>query len=201
MPKIISPIFFLLICSKTENVVHGLIFYCIAKLQINSIKINHKLSVFRHIPRKPSGQIQNFVNDSAYRLVRAQEENMVLKPWVLLASLLLQDHHQSRAAGHKRGMPIEDLTAQAMWLRDVSRQYGAFLHWPGKYDFTRWCKSTPSKVGVSFGHCGCVAEFSRQLYFPVLKALCSGICSWPNEETGRPHFKIQPHTGTKQRRI
>lgn len=120
-----------LICSKTENVVHELIFYCIAKLQINSKKINCKLSVFRHIPRKPSGQIQNFVNDSAYRLVRAQEENMVLKPWVLLASLLLQDHHQGRAAGHKRGMQIEDLTAQAMWLRDISRQYGAFLHWPG----------------------------------------------------------------------
>lgn len=56
---------------------------------------------------------------------------MVLKPWVLLASLLLQDHHESRAAGHKLGMQIDDLTAQALWLRDICRQYGAFLHWPG----------------------------------------------------------------------
>ncbi|KAM4713640.1 dihydroxyacetone phosphate acyltransferase isoform 1-T1 [Anableps anableps] len=80
----------------------------------------------RHIPRKPTEELQDFVNDSAYRLVRAQEENMVLKPWVLLASLLLQN----QAAGNKRGMPLEDLTEQAVWLRDLSRQFGAFLHWP-----------------------------------------------------------------------
>ncbi|KAM4529864.1 dihydroxyacetone phosphate acyltransferase isoform 2-T2 [Fundulus diaphanus] len=80
----------------------------------------------RHIPRKPAEEIQDFVNDSAYRLVRAQEENMVLKPWVLLASLLLQN----QAAGNKQGMQLEELTDQAVWLRDLSRQFGAFLHWP-----------------------------------------------------------------------
>ncbi|KAM7395057.1 hypothetical protein PAMA_006689 [Pampus argenteus] len=84
----------------------------------------------RHIPRKPSEEIHSFVNDSAYRLVRAQEENMVLKPWVLLASLLLQDHHQKQAAGQKWGMALDELIEKAAWLRDVSRQYGAFLHWP-----------------------------------------------------------------------
>ncbi|XP_034436007.1 dihydroxyacetone phosphate acyltransferase isoform X2 [Hippoglossus hippoglossus] len=78
----------------------------------------------RHIPRRPSEEISNLVNDSAYRLVRAQEENMVLKPWVLLASLLLQSHHQNQATA------LEELTEQAVWLRDLSRQYGAFLHWP-----------------------------------------------------------------------
>ncbi|KAM4522815.1 dihydroxyacetone phosphate acyltransferase isoform 1-T1 [Odontesthes bonariensis] len=80
----------------------------------------------RHIPRRPGEEISSFVNDSAYKLVRAQEENMVLKPWVLLASLLLQN----QAAGQKRGMPLEELIEQAVWLRDLSRQYGAFLHWP-----------------------------------------------------------------------
>lgn len=80
----------------------------------------------RHIPRRPGEEISSFVNDSAYRLVRAQEENMVLKPWVLLASLLLQN----QAAGGKRGVVLEELTEQALWLRDLSRQYGAFLHWP-----------------------------------------------------------------------
>lgn len=90
----------------------------------------------RHIPKKPNGDVQSFVNDAAYRLVRAQEENMVLKPWVLLATLLLHDHqsqsqNQNQAAEHGRGMPLEDLTAGAVWLRDVLRQYGAFLHWPG----------------------------------------------------------------------
>ncbi|XP_049913862.1 dihydroxyacetone phosphate acyltransferase isoform X1 [Epinephelus moara] len=80
----------------------------------------------RHIPRRPDQDVHSFVNDSAYRLVRAQEENMVLKPWVLLASLLLQN----QAEGQKQGMALDELTAQAVWLRDLSRQYGAFLHWP-----------------------------------------------------------------------
>lgn len=80
----------------------------------------------RHIPKRPGEDVQSFVNDSAYRLVRAQEENMVLKPWVLLASLLLQD----QAAGQNQGMTLEELSAQATWLRDLSREYGAFLHWP-----------------------------------------------------------------------
>lgn len=84
----------------------------------------------RHIPRRPSKDIQSFVNNSAYRLLRAQEENMVLKPWVLLSSLLLQDYQQKLTAGQKQGMPLDELIAQAVWLRDVSRQYGAFLHWP-----------------------------------------------------------------------
>ncbi|XP_074470896.1 dihydroxyacetone phosphate acyltransferase isoform X2 [Sebastes fasciatus] len=84
----------------------------------------------RHIPRRPGEDINSFVNDSAYRLVRAQEENMVLKPWVLLASLLLQNHHQNQEAGPKQGMALEELTEQALWLRDLFRQYGAFLHWP-----------------------------------------------------------------------
>ncbi|XP_070781879.1 dihydroxyacetone phosphate acyltransferase [Enoplosus armatus] len=84
----------------------------------------------RHIPRRPSEEINSFVNDSAYRLVRAQEENMVLKPWVLLASLLLQNHHQNQAMGLNEGMALDELTAQAVWLRDLSRQCGAFLHWP-----------------------------------------------------------------------
>uniref|UniRef100_A0A8C6KMB8 Glyceronephosphate O-acyltransferase n=1 Tax=Nothobranchius furzeri TaxID=105023 RepID=A0A8C6KMB8_NOTFU len=81
----------------------------------------------RHIPRKPGEEIQSFVNDLAYRLVRSQEENMVLTPWVLLAFLLLQN----QAVGNERGMSLDELTEQAAWVRDLSRQFGAFLHWPG----------------------------------------------------------------------
>ncbi|XP_059212894.1 dihydroxyacetone phosphate acyltransferase isoform X2 [Centropristis striata] len=80
----------------------------------------------RHIPRRPGQDIHSFVNDSAYKLVRAQEENMVLKPWVLLASLLLQN----QAEGQQQGIALDELTVQAVWLRDLARQYGAFLHWP-----------------------------------------------------------------------
>ncbi|KAF1376877.1 hypothetical protein PFLUV_G00216040 [Perca fluviatilis] len=99
----------------------------LAQGKVNRCQFN---LVPRHIPRRPGEDIASFVNDSAYGLVRAQEENMVLKPWVLVASLLLQHHHQNQAAGQKRGIALGELTAQAVWLRDLSRQYGAFLHWP-----------------------------------------------------------------------
>ncbi|KAI4798601.1 hypothetical protein KUCAC02_020629 [Chaenocephalus aceratus] len=87
----------------------------------------------RHIPTRPGEDVQSFVSDSAYKLVRLQEENMVLKPWVLLASLLLQNHHQNQDhqdQNQDQGMAVDQLTEQALWLRNVSRQYGAFLHWP-----------------------------------------------------------------------
>ncbi|XP_028295303.1 dihydroxyacetone phosphate acyltransferase [Gouania willdenowi] len=86
----------------------------------------------RHIPRRPSEDVQGFVNDSAYQLLRAQEENMVLKPWVLLSSLLLQNHHQNQNQNQRRGggMMMEELSEGAVWLRELCRQYGAFLHWP-----------------------------------------------------------------------
>ncbi|XP_077597472.1 dihydroxyacetone phosphate acyltransferase [Stigmatopora nigra] len=74
----------------------------------------------RHIPEKPSDEMVRFVNGAAYRLVRAQEENSVLKPWVLLATLILQ----------KQDLALEELTQRAVWLRDLARQFGAFLHWP-----------------------------------------------------------------------
>nr|XP_020471021.1 dihydroxyacetone phosphate acyltransferase isoform X1 [Monopterus albus] len=99
----------------------------IAEGRVNRCQFN---LIPRHIPRKPSEEIHNFVNDSAYRLVRAQEENMVLKPWALLASLLLQNHHQDQKMEQTQGIALDKLTEQALWLRDVSRQYGAFLLWP-----------------------------------------------------------------------
>ncbi|KAM9778808.1 dihydroxyacetone phosphate acyltransferase isoform 1-T1 [Syngnathus typhle] len=76
----------------------------------------------RHIQARPSEDIVRFVNSAAYRLVRAQEENSVLKPWVLLATLLLQKEEAP--------LKLDELTEGVVWLRDLCRQYGAFLHWP-----------------------------------------------------------------------
>uniref|UniRef100_A0AAX7W294 Phospholipid/glycerol acyltransferase domain-containing protein n=1 Tax=Astatotilapia calliptera TaxID=8154 RepID=A0AAX7W294_ASTCA len=96
----------------------------LAESRVNRSQFN---LIPRHIPTRPSEEILSFVNDSAYRLVRAQEENMVLKPWVLLAFVLLQ----KQAAEDKQGTALDEFTEQAVWLRDLSRHYGAFLHWPG----------------------------------------------------------------------
>uniref|UniRef100_A0A3P8RGI2 Phospholipid/glycerol acyltransferase domain-containing protein n=1 Tax=Astatotilapia calliptera TaxID=8154 RepID=A0A3P8RGI2_ASTCA len=95
----------------------------LAESRVNRSQFN---LIPRHIPTRPSEEILSFVNDSAYRLVRAQEENMVLKPWVLLAFVLLQ----KQAAEDKQGTALDEFTEQAVWLRDLSRHYGAFLHWP-----------------------------------------------------------------------
>ncbi|KAK7907576.1 hypothetical protein WMY93_016188 [Mugilogobius chulae] len=78
----------------------------------------------RYIPKRPNEDVQTFVNDTAYRLVRAQEENMALKPWVLLATVLLQ------AEDLESGILLQELTDQVFWLRNLCRQYGGFLHWP-----------------------------------------------------------------------
>ncbi|XP_035650117.1 dihydroxyacetone phosphate acyltransferase [Oncorhynchus keta] len=75
----------------------------------------------RHIPRKPMEETQSFVNDTAYRIVRLQEDNMVLKPWVLMASLLLQN---------LEGLELSVLTEQTIWLRGLALSYAAFLDWP-----------------------------------------------------------------------
>uniref|UniRef100_A0A087XC77 Glyceronephosphate O-acyltransferase n=1 Tax=Poecilia formosa TaxID=48698 RepID=A0A087XC77_POEFO len=121
----------------------------------------------RHIPSKPSEGIQDFVNDSAFRLVRSQEENMVLKPWVLLAALLLQN----QAAGNKLGVLVEDLTEQAVWLRDLSRQFGAFLHWPDHVPPSRVVSSSlslhRSLVRVSEGRVQLNSETGSGSEFPL----------------------------------
>ncbi|TKS75445.1 Dihydroxyacetone phosphate acyltransferase [Collichthys lucidus] len=144
----------------------------LAQGRVNRCKFN---LVPRHIPGKPSEEIQNFVNDTAYRLVRAQEENMVLKPWVLLASLLLQHHHQNQTAGQERGIALDELTAQAVWLRDVSREYGAFLNWPGVI--------TPSEVVSS----------SLSLHRGLVR-ICEGRVQLAVEQTGtgEPHSAVTP---------
>ncbi|KAJ8275150.1 hypothetical protein COCON_G00097750 [Conger conger] len=75
----------------------------------------------RYIPRKSSEETQSFVNDTAYMLVRRQEENMVLRPWVLIAAVLMQNLD---------GLDLELLTKQMVWLRGLAGAFGAFLDWP-----------------------------------------------------------------------
>ncbi|KAG5846616.1 hypothetical protein ANANG_G00116870 [Anguilla anguilla] len=76
----------------------------------------------RFIPRKSDKDTQCFVNDAAYVLVRRQEENMVLRPWVLMAALLVQNPD---------GMDLALLAERTAWLRGLARACGAFLDWPG----------------------------------------------------------------------
>ncbi|XP_053499455.1 dihydroxyacetone phosphate acyltransferase [Ictalurus furcatus] len=75
----------------------------------------------RHVPQRPVADTQAFVNDVAFHLVRLQEENMVLKPWALISTLLLQNPD---------GVELSALAQQADWLRHLALSFGAFLDWP-----------------------------------------------------------------------
>ncbi|XP_056620214.1 dihydroxyacetone phosphate acyltransferase [Triplophysa dalaica] len=82
----------------------------------------------RHIPQKPSAENLEFLTDAAFRLVRTQEENMVLKPWVLIATLLLQNPD---------GLDLSSLGEQTDWLRHLALALGAFLDWPDQESCAR----------------------------------------------------------------
>lgn len=77
---------------------------------------------FRHIPQKPSEEIQEFVSDTAYKIELLQIENMVLSPWILVAVVLLQN---------LPAIEFELLVEKTVWLKGLTQAFGGFLDWPG----------------------------------------------------------------------
>ncbi|XP_068252420.1 dihydroxyacetone phosphate acyltransferase isoform X1 [Nyctibius grandis] len=75
----------------------------------------------RHLPQKPSEDIQEFVSDVAYKMELLQIENMVLSPWVLVAALLLQN---------LPAMDFELLIEKTLWLKGLTQTFGGFIEWP-----------------------------------------------------------------------
>lgn len=75
----------------------------------------------RYIPQKPSEDMQAFVTDVAYRMQLLQIQNLVLSPWVLVASLLLQ---------HRPAMGFDALVEKTLWLKGLTLAFGGFLMWP-----------------------------------------------------------------------
>ncbi|NXX54040.1 GNPAT acyltransferase, partial [Scopus umbretta] len=75
----------------------------------------------RHLPQKPSEDIQEFVSDVAYKMELLQIENMVLSPWVLVAAVLLQN---------LPAMDFELLIEKTLWLKGLTQTFGGFVEWP-----------------------------------------------------------------------
>ncbi|XP_008940623.1 PREDICTED: dihydroxyacetone phosphate acyltransferase, partial [Merops nubicus] len=75
----------------------------------------------RHLPQKPSEDIQEFVSDVAYKMELLQIENMVLSPWVLAAAVLLQN---------LPAVDFELLIEKTLWLKGLTRTFGGFIEWP-----------------------------------------------------------------------
>lgn len=79
--------------------------------------------LFRHIPQKPSEEIHQFVSDVAYKIELLQIENMVLNPWILISTVLLQN---------LPAINFEVLVKKTLWLKDLTQSFGGFLDWPGR---------------------------------------------------------------------
>ncbi|XP_041324372.1 dihydroxyacetone phosphate acyltransferase isoform X1 [Pyrgilauda ruficollis] len=75
----------------------------------------------RHLPQKPSEDIQEFVSDVAYKMELLQIENMVLSPWVLVAAVLLQN---------LPAMEFDLLIEKTLWLKGLTQTFGGFIEWP-----------------------------------------------------------------------
>ncbi|KAF7253454.1 Dihydroxyacetone phosphate acyltransferase [Varanus komodoensis] len=75
----------------------------------------------RHIPQKPSEEIQEFVSEVAYKMELLQIENMVLSPWILIAAILLQN---------LPAIDFELLVEKTLWLKGLTQTFGGFLDWP-----------------------------------------------------------------------
>ncbi|XP_060609762.2 dihydroxyacetone phosphate acyltransferase isoform X1 [Anolis sagrei] len=75
----------------------------------------------RHIPQKPSEEVQEFVSEVAYKMELLQIENMVLSPWILVAVVLLQN---------LPAIELELLVEKTLWLKNITQTFGGFLDWP-----------------------------------------------------------------------
>ncbi|KAG9344790.1 hypothetical protein JZ751_010477 [Albula glossodonta] len=92
----------------------------LAKGKINRQQYN---LVPRDLPMKPSEDTQAFVNTVAHTVVRLQEDSIVLNPWNLMATILMQN---------LQGMDWDSLAHQTQWLRGLALDFGARLDWPDK---------------------------------------------------------------------
>jgi len=56
-------------------------------------------------------------------MVMLQQKNMVISPWALLATVIIQN---------LPSLPLSDLTRHTLWLKAIAETFGAFIDWPSK---------------------------------------------------------------------
>ncbi|KAG2467998.1 GNPAT acyltransferase, partial [Polypterus senegalus] len=75
----------------------------------------------RHIPHRPSQEIKAFLHHTGCRMIHLQEENMVISPFVLVATILMQN---------LSGIELQHLIQQTLRLRYYVLSCGACIDWP-----------------------------------------------------------------------
>ncbi|XP_036292226.1 dihydroxyacetone phosphate acyltransferase isoform X2 [Pipistrellus kuhlii] len=75
----------------------------------------------RYIPQKQPEEMTAFVTEVAHKMELLQIENLVLSPWVLIATALLR---------FGPAMDFDALVEKTLWLRGLAQALGGFLRWP-----------------------------------------------------------------------
>ncbi|XP_051780344.1 dihydroxyacetone phosphate acyltransferase-like [Erpetoichthys calabaricus] len=75
----------------------------------------------RHIPHRPSQEIKAFLHHTGCRMIHLQEENMVISPFVLVATILMQN---------LSGIELQYLIQQTLRLRYYVLSCGVCIDWP-----------------------------------------------------------------------
>ena len=58
----------------------------------------------------------------AFEIVRKQQRHMVVSPWALMASVLMQS---------RDGVTVRQLVRETEWLKRQTVNLGAYVDWPG----------------------------------------------------------------------
>ncbi|XP_006146044.1 dihydroxyacetone phosphate acyltransferase isoform X2 [Tupaia chinensis] len=75
----------------------------------------------RYIPQRQSEDMHAFVTEVAYKMQLLQIQNLVLSPWALTVTVLLQN---------RPSMDLDALVEKTLWLKGLTQAFGGFLVWP-----------------------------------------------------------------------
>lgn len=87
------------------------------------------ISIHRDLPQRPDADTQACVSWLAHLMVRKQEEGCVVRPWFLMACLLLQAPVTVLVG---EGLPWHHLSEKTLRLRNMALEFGVHLNWPGE---------------------------------------------------------------------
>ncbi|KAM4772497.1 dihydroxyacetone phosphate acyltransferase isoform 2-T2 [Rhinophrynus dorsalis] len=87
----------------------------------------------RHLPQRPSENMQSFVRDVAFKVELHQITNMVLSPGVLIAAILLQN---------LPAVNFTILSEKTLWLKDLTEAFGGFIDWPDNMTASKVIRSS-----------------------------------------------------------
>jgi len=70
------------------------------------------------------------IGDLALEVVRRHQRHMVISPWSLIATILIQS---------RDGISIRQLIKESDWLKRQAQNFGAYVDWPGKNGISFTC--------------------------------------------------------------